>query len=135
MIKWVGLDEGQKKAKEDYKPMMCVIHNKACPSCYVLRNKFAKNEDIEELSKKFEMVIMEDFDAPKEKEYHPDGNYTPRILFFDPSGKPMDNVVNQPTDHFKYGYNSDENVQYNMELVASQYREKPKKTGFSSWFF
>jgi hypothetical protein len=46
-----------------------------------LKPRLASNKDLGEMSKKFVMVNVKDGKEPDDKQFRPDGNYVPRILF------------------------------------------------------
>lgn len=46
-----------------------------------MKPRIASNTDLGEMSKKFVMVNVKDGSEPEGKEFKPDGDYVPRIIF------------------------------------------------------
>jgi len=115
-IGWQHLAEGKRIARSQRKPLMVVIHKKNCPECRKLRSKFASSEQIPSIAEDFVMVNMEWSEAPDLPEFHPDGRYIPRILFFSPDGKPLPEIKNSD-EAYRYAYNDIESIVNNMQRV------------------
>lgn len=84
---------------------MYVIHKTWCGACKQLRPKFAESTEIEELSKKFVMVNLQDEEEPSDSSYAPDGGYIPRIVFADSEGTVKEELINEKGNpKYKYYY-------------------------------
>lgn len=102
-IKWQqDLAIGKKKAIERQIPAMVVVHRTNCPTCMALKPRFKNNREIEKLSKEFVMINIEDEKEANLQELNADGDYVPRILFYDSSGHLMRQVKNSTSDYGKY---------------------------------
>lgn len=114
-IAWRKLDEGL-SALEGGAPMMLVVHASWCERCKELRPAF-ENEDLEELSKSFVMVNVDQDEVPRALAYAPDGSYIPRVLFFDPDTRAVDPDIRNPRrQRYLYYYGPTD------DLVASMRR-------------
>ncbi|XP_012943484.1 thioredoxin domain-containing protein 12 [Aplysia californica] len=123
-IAWMSLHEGMQKVYTEKKPMMLVIHKMTCPACVHLKRKVSNSSEIQALSKSFVMVNLEYFEAPRDKDFHPDGLYIPRILFFGTDGKVMKDIVNNPQAQYKYNYPNEVNVATSMKKVRAILKER-----------
>jgi protein-disulfide reductase (glutathione) len=93
-IAWRRLDEGL-SAMQGGAPMMLVVHASWCERCKELQPAFAR-DDLEELSKSFVMVNVDQDEVPSALAYAPDGSYIPRVLFFDPDTQAVDPDIRNP---------------------------------------
>ncbi|XP_005108317.1 thioredoxin domain-containing protein 12 isoform X2 [Aplysia californica] len=116
-IAWMNLDEGMAKAQAEKKPLMLVIHKKKCAACFYLRKTVSSSSEIQALSKSFVMVNLDWFETLREKQYQPDGEYLPRILFFGPDGQVMYDITNSPQGRHKYNYSKEGDIVKNMKKV------------------
>jgi len=123
-INWIEMREGFTIAAEKHKPICCIIQNRVCPACDHLKEEFKKNEDIEELSQHFVMMILDYWEVEKIKTFgRPDEQYMPRVMFFSSSGTPLRHIVNQHNSPVKYAYNNTKSILRSMQLVVEQHKK------------
>lgn len=118
-LKWeTSLEAGLGKMKTTRRPGMLVVHKSWCGACRGLKPKFEASKEIETLSTGFVLISLVDDSQPKEKKYMPDGDYVPRILFINPQGIVMTEVINEvgSTD-YKYFYSDAESIARSMKRV------------------
>ncbi|ELU04453.1 hypothetical protein CAPTEDRAFT_162540 [Capitella teleta] len=129
-IEWRSLDDGLMQVAEQNKPGMILIHKTWCGACKALKPRFAKNKEIEELSKYFIMINVQDGEEPSAKQYFPDGGYIPRILFTDTSGNVRTDIVNPSphSDTYKYYYGDPSTIVAAMKQVVEE--SANQKAGF-----
>jgi len=119
-IEWLNLQDGLELAKESKKPLMLIIHKSWCGACKAMKPKFVESEEIEALSKKFVMVNTMDDDEPEGDIYQPDGGYIPRLLFFDPNGDLLTDIINEGGNpKYKYYYNDADSITRSMNKVMT----------------
>ncbi|ODN04447.1 Thioredoxin domain-containing protein 12 [Orchesella cincta] len=126
-IPWSRLDDGLAAAKDEGKPLMLIIHKSWCGACKSLKPKFRDSQKIAKLSKEFIMVNTMDEDEPPMDIYKPDGGYVPRILFFDPEGELLKDVINEEGNpEYKYYYYDELSIVGSMEKVAGLFPASSK---------
>lgn len=101
-IAWRGLDEGLAEAAKLGRPLMLVVHASWCPRCRELKQRFF-DPTLAETSDRFVMVNLDQDQSPEALRHGPDGQYIPRILFFDPQGR-LDPELQNPSRGGKYKY-------------------------------
>ncbi|XP_046849928.1 thioredoxin domain-containing protein 12-like [Xenia sp. Carnegie-2017] len=79
-IDWKSLDETVMHISK--KPKMLIIHKSWCKACVGLKEQFLSSDEIEELSREFVMININDETESQKEEYDIDGKYVPRILFY-----------------------------------------------------
>ncbi|XP_025110624.1 thioredoxin domain-containing protein 12-like [Pomacea canaliculata] len=122
-IEWVPLNKAWEKSKEESKVVMLVVHKTWCGACKALKPKFAESSEIKELSKNFIMVNAEDDEEPDGEQYKPDGGYIPRIMFYSPDGKLLDQYQNKKGNpNYKYYYPAAEAVVTSMRDVLDSFK-------------
>jgi thiol:disulfide interchange protein len=102
-ITWHELEHGFAEAARLHLPIMLVVHTSWCSRCKALKSKFS-DRDVEDLATGFVMINVDQDAEPKVEDHGPDGNYIPRILFFDSSGKIDESLVNESRDRTRYFY-------------------------------
>ncbi|XP_035698993.1 thioredoxin domain-containing protein 12-like [Branchiostoma floridae] len=118
---WKDFQSGLQEAKETKKPLLLLIHKSWCGACKALKPKFAASKQIQDLSKHFVMVNVEDDEEPHGEEYTPDGGYIPRILFMDPEGKVRRDIVNiNGNPSYRYYYPDPIQVVDSMKLALEK---------------
>ena len=120
-IDWVHWDQALDTAKEQNKPVFMLIHKSWCAACKALRSKFVASPEIELLSEHFVMTAVEDDDEPSDEKYSPQGSYSPRIMFLEPSGEVAgvtNRVVIDPAHLHFYG-TAEEIVAAMLEALKS----------------
>lgn len=129
-FKWMKLDHALKEAKQSNKPIMMVLHRSWCQISQGLKPKIAESKEINELSKNFVMVNLEDDEIPKDGRYDVDGSYVPRIVFLDSEGNLKKEIDNENTDldKTKFFYKSSE------EIVKSMKKLVPEPAGLDKGF-
>lgn len=106
-IDWKTYSEGLKEAQSSRKPVMLIIHKSWCGACKALKPKFAESKEIEELSKKFVMINVEDEEEPQDTKFQIDGAYIPRIFMLDSAGRVQKDIYNKKGNpSYKYYYGS-----------------------------
>ncbi|KAJ7357775.1 Thioredoxin domain-containing protein 12 [Desmophyllum pertusum] len=106
-LDWKTYSEGLKEAQSSHKPVMLIIHKSWCGACKALKPKFAQSKEIEELSKKFVMINVEDEEEPQDTKFQLDGSYIPRIFILDSSGRVQKDIYNKKGNpSYKYYYGS-----------------------------
>ncbi len=119
-IAWIDdWEEAKAVAKRDGKPLMLVIHRTWCGACKSLRPKFDASKEIEALSGQLVMVNSADESKFTETEFSPDGGYVPRILFFDPEGNHLEEIV-QRSDKYKYFHYDPSSIVTAMKEAVEQ---------------
>lgn len=119
-IAWRGLDEGFKEAAETGRPLMLVVHATWCPRCRELKQRFF-DPTLAETSERFIMVNLDQDQTPEAMRHGPDGQYIPRILFFDPQGR-LDPALSNPTrSKYKYFYTMHDDLVGMMQQVLERY--------------
>ena len=102
-IAWRGLEEGFKEAAALGRPMMLVVHAGWCPRCKELKQRFF-DPTVVETSDQLIMVNLDQDATPEALRHGPDGQYIPRILFFDAQGRLDPDLSNPGRSKFKYFY-------------------------------
>jgi protein-disulfide reductase (glutathione) len=119
-IAWRGLDEGFKEAAETGRPLMMVVHAAWCPRCRELKQRFFEPA-LAETSERFIMVNLDQDQTPEALRHGPDGQYIPRILFFDPQGR-LDPALSNPSrSKYKYFYTMHDDLVGMMQQVLERY--------------
>lgn len=118
-LKWeTSLERGLVKIKATRRPGMMIVHKTWCGACRTLKPKFDAHREIEALSTGFILISLSDDNQPKEKKYMPDGEYVPRILFINPHGIVMTEVINENgSADFKYFYSDADSIAKSMKRV------------------
>lgn len=113
-----SLSAGIKKISETKRPGMVIIHKSTCGACTNLKSKLLASREIDHLSNSFVVISLMDDSAPREPKYYPDGKYVPRILFLDPSGQLMKEVINiGGNSQYKYYYSNTTSLINSMQRV------------------
>jgi protein-disulfide reductase (glutathione) len=98
--------------------MMVFVHASWCGRCKELRPIFDDPELIEASGS----LVMVNLDHDKQEEarttFAPDGNYVPRIMFFDSSGARISDIVNPRSPQFPLYYSHGSK----RELLAAMQR-------------
>lgn len=124
-INWVTFEDGKKLSHDQMKPLMLLIHKSWCGACKALKPQFATSKEIEKLSQNFIMVNVLDDEEPSDKSFAPDGGYIPRILFIDPSGKVLTEIINEEgNESYKYYYHASDDITKSMKQVLSSYDQR-----------
>ncbi|XP_073239584.1 uncharacterized protein [Porites lutea] len=121
-LKWQKLDHALKEAKQSNKPIMMVLHRSWCQLSQKLKPKIAESKKIEELSKNFILVNLEDDEIPKDGRYDVDGSYVPRIVFLDSDGNLKKEIDNEDTDldKTKFFYKTPEEIVKSMKKLLPE---------------
>lgn len=115
-IDWKKYPEGLKEAQSSHKPIMLVIHKTWCGACKALKPKFAESKGIEELSKNFVMINVEDDEEPQDTKFQIDGSYIPRIYILDSAGRVQKDIYNKNGNpSYKYYYGNERGIVSSME--------------------
>jgi thiol-disulfide isomerase/thioredoxin len=123
-IAWRGLDEGFKEAAALGRPLMLVVHAAWCPRCKELRPRFF-DPAIAQASEKFVMVNVDQDETPEALRHGPDGQYIPRILFFDAQGKLDPDLANPGRSKFKYFYTAHDDLVAMMQRALERHARAP----------
>lgn len=117
-----NLDAGLDKIKSSQRPGMIVCHKSWCEACRKLKPKFSTSREIETLSCGFVLISLMDDDLPKAKKFQPDGDYVPRILFVNPQGTVMVEIINEEgSSDYKYFYGEPSSIARSMKKVLAMY--------------
>jgi protein-disulfide reductase (glutathione) len=121
-IAWTDdLEAGLSQAVASGKPAFVLIHKTWCGACKRLKSVFVESKEIEELSKAFVMVNLEDDQEPSDDKWKPDGGYIPRILFVSPKDRSIMNVINEGGNpQYKYYYASADQITASMKAALAQ---------------
>lgn len=122
-LKWeTNLEAGLQKIITRQKPGMIVIHKSWCGACRALKPKFESSKEIQNLSGGFVMISLADDNHPKDIKYMPDGDYVPRILFLNPQGGLVTEIINEDgSSEYKYFYSDPESIARSMKRVLNKY--------------
>ncbi|KAK6627411.1 hypothetical protein RUM43_002747 [Polyplax serrata] len=125
-LKWeTNLERGLQKIVSRQKPGMIVVHKSWCGACRNLKPKFEASKDIQNLSGGFVLISLSDDNHPKDLKYMPDGDYVPRIMFINPQGSLLVEVINQDgSTEYKYFYSDAESIARSMKHVLNQYPDR-----------
>lgn len=102
-IAWRGLSEGFKEAADQGRPIMLVVHASWCSRCKALRPSFF-DPALEQMSERFVMINVDQDQEPEVLRYGPDGQYIPRVVFLDSSGKLDPELKNPTRSRYHYFY-------------------------------
>lgn len=122
-ITWTSIEEGFEKAKEEKKPLMLIIHKSWCGACKALKKKFAKSNEVAELSKQFVMVNIEDDSGKTADTFDVDGAYAPRMYFLDPFTREIMKEFHNTDKSFKdykYAYAEPKEIADMMKKVLGR---------------
>ncbi|XP_076463367.1 thioredoxin domain-containing protein 12-like [Babylonia areolata] len=94
--------------------MIVLFHKQYCAPCVGLKPMLRGSEEVVVLSQRFIMVNCKEVDEENPiyradrgagGTFTPDGDYTPRIFFYDADGNRMDDIINEYGNRaFKYYY-------------------------------
>ena len=124
-VAWKPFDDGLAQAKKDGKPVCLIVFTEWCPHCTNYSGVFHDPKVVEK-SKQLVMVRLDkDKNGEISKQYAPDGEYIPRTLFLDPSGK-LDESIHAPRDKYKYFYDEKDpaSVLAGMDAALAKYAKK-----------
>lgn len=95
---------------------MMVIHKTWCGACKALKPKFAESKGIEELSRNFVMINVEDDEEPQDTKFQIDGSYIPRIYILDSAGRVQEDIYNKNGNpSYKYYYGNERGIVSSMK--------------------
>lgn len=121
-INWVNIDDGLRFVKERKRPGLILIHKSWCGACKHLKPGVTQSKEMEDLSRKFVMINIQDEEEPNEKKYKPDGGYIPRVLFVNTEGEMMNEVINaEGSESYKYYYSSPQMIVKSMQRVLQKH--------------
>ena len=123
-IAWRGLDEGFKQAAALGRPLMLVVHAAWCPRCKELKKRFF-DPAVADTSGQFVMVNLDQDHAPEALLHGPDGQYIPRILFFDAQGHLDADLSNPGRSKYKYFYSQQDDVAGAMQRALDRHPHVP----------
>jgi len=125
-IRWLTLDQGKKKCEKTGQPAMIVVHRTNCNMCRQLKQKFINSSHIQELSKEFVMINVEDEaeDSETIKLLNIDGGYAPRILFMDPQGNILKQIKNSNSENGKYFHSEAASLVMSMKTALNSTNKK-----------
>ncbi|KAM9347663.1 anterior gradient 1 [Symphorus nematophorus] len=84
-ISWVkSYEEGLQKMVKSKKPLMVIHHQDGCQFSQELKKAFVGEKSIQKMAKEG-FIMLNLLNETEDKNLAPDGHYTPRILFVDPS--------------------------------------------------
>lgn len=94
-VKWRSWDVGLKQAASTKKNILLLLHTDSCPKCAMLAESFRTNRELQKLAKNLVMVEVNGGTAPLAvvQRFARYGNYYPRVLFLQPNGTPMEEIV------------------------------------------
>ena len=102
-IAWRSLEEGKQEAARLGRPLMLVVHAAWCPRCRDLQKRFF-DPALTETSEQMIMVNVDQDETPEVLRLGPDGQYIPRVLFFDAQGNLDAGLSNPGRRKYKYFY-------------------------------
>lgn len=123
-IAWRGLSEGFAEAKKTGRPLMLLVHASWCPKCKKLKPQF-HSPSLAKLSEQFVMVNVDQDLAPEVEQHAPDGNYVPRILFFDGKGELDASIQNPVRSRYRYFYMPHDDLIGTMKQALERHAAKP----------
>lgn len=122
----------RKEAAATSRPILLLVHRTWCSACKQLRPQFAKSKDIEVLSEQLVMVkTAEEQGEFTRSQFGPDGNYFPRILFFDSNGEFLNEIAPRK-DKYKYFHFGAESIVKAMKKALRINSEKMAVKGFKT---
>ncbi len=124
-IAWRGLDEGLKEAAELGRPLMLVVHAAWCPRCKELKRRFF-DPSLAETSERMVMVNVDQDQTPEALRHGPDGQYIPRVLFFDPQGRLDADLSNPGRKKYKYFYTPQDDLVGMMKQALDRHEQAAK---------
>lgn len=124
-IAWRGLDEGLAEAARLGRPLMLVVHASWCPRCRELKQRFF-DPTLAETSDRFVMVNLDQDQSPEALRHGPDGQYIPRILFFDPQGRLDPELQNPRGGKYKYFYTPQDDLVAMMQQALDRHDQAAK---------
>ena len=124
-IAWRGLDEGLAEAAKLGRPLMLVVHASWCPRCRELKQRFF-DPTLAETSDRFVMVNLDQDQSPEALRHGPDGQYIPRILFFDPQGRLDPELQNPRGGKYKYFYTPQDDLVAMMQQALDRHDQAAK---------
>lgn len=124
-IAWRGLDEGLAEAAKLGRPLMLVVHAGWCPRCRELKQRFF-DPTIAQASERLVMVNLDQDQSPEALRHGPDGQYIPRVLFFDPQGRLDPALQNPGRDKFKYFYTPQDDLVAIMQQALDRHDQAAK---------
>jgi protein-disulfide reductase (glutathione) len=123
-IAWQPLENGLEEAKAERMPTMLVVHTSWCGKCKALKKSAFADKTLKELSEEFVMVNVDQDTEPSARDYAPDGNYIPRIVFLDPDGKLDPELKNPRPSRFKYFYTPQDDLAATMRKALERHADK-----------
>lgn len=124
-IAWRSLDKGLKEAAALGRPLMLVVHASWCPRCRELKQRFF-DPALAEASERMIMVNLDQDQSPEALRHGPDGQYIPRILFFDPSGRLDPELQNPGRSAYKYFYTPQDDLVGMMQRALDRHEQAAK---------
>lgn len=124
-IAWRGLDEGLAEAARLGRPLMLVVHAAWCPRCRELKQRFF-DPALAETSDRLIMVNLDQDQSPEALRHGPDGQYIPRVLFFDPQGRLDPELQNPRGGKYKYFYTPQDDLVAMMQQALDRHDQAAK---------
>jgi thiol-disulfide isomerase/thioredoxin len=120
-IAWRKFGDALALAKNEQRPLMLVVHASWCSRCKELKPTFRDNELVE-ISRKFVMVNVDQDLVPQSKEFGPDGDYIPRVVFVDPkTGQADASLKNERRRRNFYFYTPRDDLKGVMKKALARY--------------
>jgi len=105
---------------------MIVFHKSWCGACKALGPQIAANAEIGSLGSDLVMINVHDDEDPNDPKYSPDGGYIPRVLFTDPHGTVLTDLINEGGNpKYKYYYSDPASLVRAMKKAIQLTPEAP----------
>ena len=121
-IAWRSLEEGKQEAARLGRPLMLVVHAAWCPRCRDLQKRFF-DPALTETSEQMVMVNVDQDGTPEALRLGPDGQYIPRILFFDAQGNLDAGLSNPGRKKYKYFYTPQDDLVGMMKQAIDRHAQ------------
>ena len=135
-IRWVNLYEAERQyAAEETeaakKPIIVFVHKETCPACRFLKSGFSRlmqDKKVAALSDKFIMVNVVGAELGQflysaqvfRRNFYPDGDYVPRVLFFDSPWILNRRLTNGESGGNRFNYDTPSDIVDNMKRMLSE---------------
>ena len=139
-IRWASLYEAERQyaveeSEAAKKPIIVFVHKESCPACRFLKSGFSRTMQQDKaaaaLSDKFIMVNVVGPELAQflysskvfRRNFYPDGDYVPRVLFFDSPWILNRKLTNGESGGNRFNYDTPSDIVDNMKRMLSERKQ------------